>query len=69
MTHGHELRWERMLEGGGEIKVENWENCNSIINKISFKKKALKGKQFANVEEVKQTNKKKNKQTKNSRST
>ena len=37
-TRGHELR-EGVLEGfgeqrGGGIKVENWENCNSIINKI-----------------------------------
>ena len=24
---------------GGEVKGENWDNCNSIINKIQFKRK------------------------------
>ena len=45
MSHRHELRqgmlegWE--VQGGGGIKgEENWENCNSIINKIDFKKEA-----------------------------
>ena len=42
MTHGHELRWGNdgrrgvyMEENEGEKK---WDNCNSIINKIYFKK-------------------------------
>ena len=35
-THGHELRgdcWRVGRKGEGGIKGENWENCNSIINK------------------------------------
>ena len=42
-TNGHELRWG-MLEGqamqgrGRKIKGGNWDNCNSIINKIYLKK-------------------------------
>ena len=27
------------MQGGGGIKGKNWENCNSIINKIYFKKR------------------------------
>ena len=27
------------MQGGGGIKGENWENCNSIINKNTLKKK------------------------------
>ena len=44
MTHGHEqwcgdcLREWGVLGAGGE-KGENWDNCNSIINQILFKKK------------------------------
>ena len=42
MTHGHELRWG-MLEGMGDRAERDkgekkWDNCNSIINKIYFKK-------------------------------
>ena len=42
MTHGHELRWEVMLEGGGgagcrRIKGKKWDNYNSIINKTHLK--------------------------------
>ena len=42
VTHGHERR-EGLLEGMEDIrwrgaKGENWDNCNSIINKIYFKK-------------------------------
>ena len=37
----YELRWGmlegRGVQGGGGIKAENWENCNSIINKIYLK--------------------------------
>ena len=44
-THGHELRGvgnAGMLEGGGGMKgVGNWENCNSIINKIYYKKECF----------------------------
>ena len=29
------------VQGRGRIKGENWENCNSIINKIYFKKSKL----------------------------
>ena len=40
--HGHELRREGLLEGRGVLsrggKGENWDNCNSLINKIYFKK-------------------------------
>ena len=46
MTHGHELRWGNA--GGGQgtrqrgIKGrEKWDNYNSIINKIYFKKHKL----------------------------
>ena len=47
-THGHELRWGGMLEGwgvqcGGGIKGEDWENCNSMTNKIYFKNKNKNG--------------------------
>ena len=44
MTHGYELRWGN-AGGGGVCRVEGnkrgggeWDNCNSIINKIYFKK-------------------------------
>ena len=44
MTHGHELRggerwreWGYQEEGNKGEKKE-WDNCNSIINKIYFKK-------------------------------
>ena len=45
-THGYELRGD-MLEGGGAglrgMKGrKHWDNCNSIINKICFKKKSKK---------------------------
>ena len=38
-THGHEQRGG-MLVGGGcrEEGEKKWDNCNSIINKIYFKK-------------------------------
>ena len=43
MTHGHEQRcgdclteWRTLGERGQREK--NWDNCNSIINKIYFKK-------------------------------
>ena len=42
MTHGHELMGD-MLDGMGErVKGEKkeWDNCNSKINKIYFKKAA-----------------------------
>ena len=45
-THGHELRrgvledWG--VQGGRGVKGENWENCNSIINKIYIKKYTIK---------------------------
>ena len=43
-THGHELRRGILengeVQGGGGIKGrKNWDNSNSIINKIDFKKK------------------------------
>ena len=43
MTHGHELRWGndggRRDTGWREIKRrKKWDNCNSIMNKIYFKK-------------------------------
>ena len=44
MTHGHELRGRGMLEGrwlqgrGGIKGRKKGDNCNSIINKIYFKK-------------------------------
>ena len=38
MTCGHELRWANDGGRGGTgwrgIKGENWDHCNSIINKI-----------------------------------
>ena len=42
MTHGNELRVEGNAGGRGRpgqrgIKRENWDNCNSIINKIYLK--------------------------------
>ena len=38
-THGHEVRWGNAggLGGAGQRRVKerkNWDNCNSIINKI-----------------------------------
>ena len=43
MTHGHEIRGRIMvgegMQGGGGIKEGEWDNCNSIINKIYLKKK------------------------------
>ena len=46
MTHGHELRegnaGGRGLHGGGEYREKKkWDNCNSIINKITFLKQYL----------------------------
>ena len=47
MTHGHELRGQGMLKGigapGGERErgEKIWDNCNSIINKIYFKKRKI----------------------------
>ena len=41
-THGHEVRWgnDGGKVGAGQrgIKGGKWDNCNSIINKIYFKK-------------------------------
>ena len=43
MTHGHELRWGNDGGGGtgkmGRKGRKKWDHCNSIINKIYFKKK------------------------------
>ena len=43
-THGHDLRGEGMLVGGGvqgkgDKGKKKWDNCNSIINKIYLKNK------------------------------
>ena len=44
MTHGHELREGECWCGGGGAgqrgikERKKWDNCNSIINKIYFKK-------------------------------
>ena len=41
MTQGHELRGGNMGGGDAEyrgIKWGKWDNCNSIINKVYFKK-------------------------------
>ena len=42
MVHRHELRGENVGGNRGTrlrgAKGKNWENCNSIINKIYFKK-------------------------------
>ena len=43
MTRGHELRWRNVGGRGGTGKRgikgrKKWDNCNSIINKIHFKK-------------------------------
>ena len=38
MTHGHELSG---VQGRGGQREKNWDNCNSIINKIYFKKNVL----------------------------
>ena len=38
ITHGHDLRVGRMLEGRGRKGRKKWDNCNSIINKIHLKK-------------------------------
>ena len=46
MTHGHELRWG---DAGGRGSAglmgikgkKRWDNCNSVINKIYFKKKKV----------------------------
>ena len=44
ITHGHELKGEGILmgdgvQGRGGKRGEKWENCNSIINKMYFKKR------------------------------
>ena len=31
------------MQGRGGVKGENWENCNSIINRIYLKNKGRKG--------------------------
>ena len=47
MTHGHDLRgggecrWEGMCRAEGS-KGGKWDNCNSIINEIYFKKTKTK---------------------------
>ena len=48
MTHGHGLKQRRegSMEGmgrpgRGRAEGGNWDNCNSIINKIYFKKRNL----------------------------
>ena len=43
MTHGHELRWgndggKGGIEQRGIKGRKEWDNCNSIVNKIYFKK-------------------------------
>ena len=41
MTHEHELWGGGMWVGGGgqdRVKGGKWDNCNSVINKIFFKK-------------------------------
>ena len=48
MTHGHELREGECWCGGGGAgqrgikERKKWDNCNSIINKIYFKKEKVK---------------------------
>ena len=50
MTHGHELKWGGGQEGnaggkggtrqrGTKERKKEWDNCNSIINKMYFKNK------------------------------
>ena len=43
MTHGHELLGGKVggkgWAGWSGVKGGKWDNCNSIINKIYFKKK------------------------------
>ena len=40
-----DMKWEGLLEGGcvqggrGSRGEKNWDNCNSIINKVYFNKK------------------------------
>ena len=43
MTHGHELSWGNACGIGGNKEEGNkgekkWDNCDSIINKIYFRK-------------------------------
>ena len=38
MTHGPELKGGGMWVGGGGSEGGKWDNCNSIVNKIYFKK-------------------------------
>ena len=49
-THGHELKdgnaGGRGSAGWRRIKGGEWDNCNSIINKIYLKNKKLKNKIF-----------------------
>ena len=43
MIHGHELLWWDCWRKGGYqlegVKGKNWDNCNSIVNKIYFENK------------------------------
>ena len=46
MIHGHELRVGGCWAGGarqrGDKREKHWDTCNSIINKIYFKKRKQK---------------------------
>ena len=52
MTHGHELRWGecwrewRYQAEGDKVEKKEWDNCNSIINKIYLKKRNHKENTF-----------------------
>ena len=39
IIHGHELRWGKGMGWRGVKGRKKWDNCNSIINKIYFKKR------------------------------
>ena len=51
MSHGHELRWGEECKWEGVCRAEGnegeggeWDNCNSIINKVYYKKKIYRSK-------------------------
>ena len=56
MTHGHELMGEllegRGIPGGRGPRGKNLDSCNSIMNKIYFKNKAIKAAHYTYINAI-----------------